>query len=238
MQADLLDYLAATFMENGWSLKKLHTLILTSRTFQQSSHATPEKATKDAENDLLSRFNRQRLDYETMRDAILSATGELDTSKHGGRAVELNAKDADTLRTVYLKVDRYDQASVPAMFDFANPDGHSPQRFNTTVPQQALFLMNSPFMRARADAIAKATPQAGTTLDSEAIRVMYRRVLARDPKPDEVELAQRFAADATALNAEKPFRWSLHRVPGLHAAHGAWRWRAETLEPRAQNSGS
>ncbi|OYW73548.1 MAG: hypothetical protein B7Z37_21080 [Verrucomicrobia bacterium 12-59-8] len=208
VQADLLDYLAATFMENGWSLKKLHTLILTSRTFQQSSHATPEKAVKDAENDLLSRFNRQRLDYETMRDAILSASGELNTSRHGGRAVELNAKDADTLRTVYLKVDRYDQASVPAMFDFANPDGHSPQRFNTTVPQQALFLMNSPFMRARADAIAKATPLAGTTLDSEAIRAMYRRVLARDPKPDEVELAQRFSADATALNAEKPFRWS------------------------------
>jgi hypothetical protein len=208
VQADLLDYLAATFMENGWSLKKLHTLILTSRTFQQSSHATPEKATKDAENDLLSRFNRQRLDYETMRDSILAATGELNTTRHGGRAVELNAKDADTLRTVYLKVDRYDQASVPAMFDFANPDGHSPQRFNTTVPQQALFLMNSPFIRARADAIAKATPQAGTTLDSEALRAMYHRVLARDPKPDEVELAQRFAADATALNAEKNFRWS------------------------------
>jgi hypothetical protein len=89
---------------------------------------------------------------------------------HGGRAVELNAKDADTRRTLYLKVDRYDQASVPAMFDFANPDSHSPQRFNTTVPQQALFLMNSPFMRARADAIAKATPLKGTTLDSEAIR--------------------------------------------------------------------
>ncbi len=208
VQADLLDYLAATFMENGWSLKKLHTLILTSRTFQQSSHATSEKVTKDAENDLLSRFNRQRLDYETMRDAILSATGELDTSKLGGRATELNAKEADTLRTVYLKVDRYDQASVPAMFDFANPDSHSPQRFNTTVPQQALFLMNSPFMRARADAIAKATPLTGSTLDSEAIRAMYHRILARDPKPDEVELAQRFAADATALNAEKPFRWS------------------------------
>lgn len=208
VQAELLDYLAATFMENGWSLKKLHTMILSSRTFQQSSHTTPEKAVKDAENDLLSRFNRQRLDYETMRDAILSATGELNTSKHGGRAVELNAKDADTLRTLYLKVDRYDQASVPAMFDFANPDGHSPQRFNTTVPQQALFLMNSPFIRGRADAIAKATPLNGTTLDSESIRSMYHRVLARDPKPDEVELAQRFAADATVLNAEKPFRWS------------------------------
>ena len=208
IQAELLDYLAATFMENGWSLKKLHTLILTSRTYQQSSHATPEKLTKDAENDLLSHFNRQRLDYETMRDALLAATGELNAQAHGGRAIELNAKDADTRRTLYLQVDRYDQASVPAMFDFANPDGHSPQRFNTTVPQQALFLMNSPFMRARADAVAKATPLVGTTLDSVAIRAMYHRILARDPRPDEVELANRFAADATALNAEKPFRWS------------------------------
>ena len=208
VQADLLDYLAATFMENGWSLKKLHALILTSHTYQQSSHATPDKLTKDAENDLLSRSNRQRLDYETMRDALLAATGELNAQAHGGRAIELNAKDADTRRTLYLKVDRYDQASVPAMFDFANPDSHSPQRFNTTVPQQALFLMNSPFMRARADAVAKTTPLNGTTLDSEAIRTMYHRILARDPRPDEVELANRFAADATALNAEKPFRWS------------------------------
>jgi hypothetical protein len=167
--------------------------------------------------------------------------------------VELNAKEADTLRTVYLKVDRYDQASVPAMFDFANPDGHSPQRFNTTVPQQALFLMNSPFMRARADAIAKETPQAGTTLDSEAIRAMYRRVLARDPKPDEVELAQRFASRCHALNADKPFRWSygsmkFTRTPegkpsftefqAFYAADRTRRWRAESLEPQPQNPGS
>jgi len=207
-QAELLDYLAASLMENGWSLKKLHTLILSSRTWQQSSHATPEKLTKDADNELLSRFNRQRLDYETMRDAILATTGELDAKTLGGRAIELSAKEAEARRTLYLKVDRYDQASVPAMFDFANPDSHSPQRFNTTVPQQALFLMNSPFMRARADAIAKATPLKGSTLDSEAIRAMYQRILARDPKPDEVELAQRFAADADALNGEKPFRWS------------------------------
>ncbi len=208
VQADLLDYLADYLMQNGWSLKKLHTLILTSRTYQQSSHVTPEKQVKDAENDLLSRFNRQRLDYETMRDCMLAATQELDASKLGGRAIELGAKEADTRRTLYLKVDRYDQATVPAMFDFANPDSHSPQRFNTTVPQQALFLMNSPFMRARADVIAKETPLQGTTLDSEAIRSMYRRIFARDSKPDEVELAQRFAADATALSAEKSFRWS------------------------------
>lgn len=207
-QAQLLDYLAATFMESGWSLKKLHTLILTSRTWQQSSHATPEKLTKDAENELLSRFNRQRLDYETMRDSILAATSELNSSTVGGRSIELNAKEADTRRTLYLKVDRYDQATVPAMFDFANPDSHSPQRFNTTVPQQALFLMNSPFIRQRADVIARDTKLNGSSLDSEALKSMYHRILARDPRPEEVDAALRFSTDATALNAEKPFRWS------------------------------
>ena len=71
-QAELLDYLAATFMENGWSLKKLHQLIVTSRTYQQSCASTPEKDLKDAENNLLSRFNRTRLDYESMRDSLLA----------------------------------------------------------------------------------------------------------------------------------------------------------------------
>ena len=209
VQADVLDYLADYLMQNGWSLKKLHALILSSRTWQQSSHATPEKQLKDADNELLSRFNRQRLDYETMRDAILTATGELDAEKRGGRPVELNAKDADIRRTLYLKVDRYDQATVPAMFDFANPEGHSPQRFNTTVPQQALFLMNSPFMRARADIFATAE------VDS-----LYRRILAREPTADEKALAQRFIDDATALNGEKPFRWSYGTMTLTRAADG------------------
>ncbi len=220
IHAELLDYLAASFMESGWSLKKLHALILSSRTWQQSSHASPEKLTKDADNELVSRFNRQRLDYEVMRDTLLNVTGELQPQTIGGRAVELNAKDADTRRSLYLKVDRYDQPSVPAMFDFANPGSHSPQRFNTTVPQQALFLMNSPFMRERADAVAKATPIKGTALDSEAIRAVYHRILARDPKPDEVELAQRFAADATELSGEKPFRWSYGSMTLTRDAEG------------------
>ncbi|HEY1048800.1 MAG TPA: DUF1553 domain-containing protein, partial [Prosthecobacter sp.] len=149
-----------------------------------------------------------------------SVTGEMDAKTVGGRSIELNAKEADTRRTIYLKVDRYDQATVPAMFDFANPDSHSPQRFNTTVPQQALFLMNSPFIRQRADIIARDTKLNGTTLDSEAIKSMYHRVLARDPRPEEVDAAQRFAADATALNAEKPFRWSYGTMDLLPALDG------------------
>ena len=92
-------------------------------------------------------------------------------------------KEADTRRSVYLIVNRYDQATVPAMFDFANPDNHSPMRYVTTVPQQALFLMNSPFMNQRAARAAAQTPVHGSSLDSQAIQALYHRVLHRDAKP-------------------------------------------------------
>lgn len=199
-QADLLDYLAASLMENSWSLKKLHQMILTSRTWQQSALSTPQKDLKDADNDLLGHYNRQRLDYESMRDAMLQATGDLDLSKSGGRAVELTDKEADTRRSVYLIVNRYDQATVPATFDFANPDNHSPMRYVTTVPQQALFLMNSPFMSQRATRAAAQTPVQGSTIDSQVIQSMYHRVLHRDAKPEEIEIAQRFVTDAENLS--------------------------------------
>src|SRR5205823_5279052 len=98
-------------------------------------------------NNLLCRFNRQRLDYEQMRDAMLAVSSTLNASNAGGRSTPLEAQEADSRRSVYLFVNRFEQPTVPAMFDFANPDQHSPQRFVTTVPAQALFLMNSPFIR-------------------------------------------------------------------------------------------
>jgi len=199
VQQDVLDYLAATFMEEGWSLKKLHQRILTSRTYQQGALITEEKSLKDADNELISRQNRQRLDYESMRDAMLQVAGDLNNAKVGGRAVELNDKEADRRRTLYLLVDRYEQATVPAMFDFANPDNHSPIRYVTTVPQQALFLMNSPFMQQRSSKLASATPVKGSTIDSESIQALYHRVLLRDARAEEVEMAQRFCNDADGL---------------------------------------
>lgn len=207
-QAALLDYLAATLIKEGWSLKKLHRLILTSTTYQQSCKTTPEKDTKDAENFLLSRFNRTRLDYEAMRDAVVSVAGMLNTGAMGGRSITLNTPDVDTHRTVYQFVDRYDQATVPATFDFANPDGHSPQRFVTTVPQQALFLMNSPFMKKQADILSSKLPQEPTaTADAETIKALYHKVLLREPKLKELDLAQRFVADAQSLQTVPAFTW-------------------------------
>ncbi len=208
-QALLLDYLAATFMEEGWSLKKLHRLILTSSTWQQSCQTTPEKETKDAENSLLSRFNRTRLDYEAMRDAVAKVADILNIGAMGGRSVPLTAADVDSHRAVYQYVDRYDQATVPATFDFANPDNHSSQRFVTTVPQQALFLMNSPYMKKQSETLAARLPREPTaTADSETIKALYHRVLQRDPKLAEVELAQRFVADAETLAGPPTFLWT------------------------------
>jgi hypothetical protein len=204
-QAELLDYLAATFMEEGWSLKKLQRLILSSRTYQQSCVSTPDKDLKDAENALLSRFNRLRLDYEQMRDSTLAVCGSLNVANAGGRATPLAAPEVDTRRSLYLFIDREVQASVPAMFDFANPDIHSPQRSVTTVPQQALFLINSPFIQAQSGKLA-ATLQASTggVVDARTLEALYRRVLLRGPKPDEAEMALRFVNSANATPAPAP----------------------------------
>jgi len=204
-QAELLDYLAATFMEEGWSLKKLQRLILNSRTYQQSCTSTPDKDVKDAENALLSRFNRLRLDYEQMRDSTLVACGSLNVANAGGRATPLAAPDVDTRRSLYLFIDREVQASVPAMFDFANPDLHSPQRSVTTVPQQALFLINSPFIQTQSSKLA-ATLQASTggIVDARTIEALYHRVLLRGPNPDEAEMALRFVNSAPPAPTPTP----------------------------------
>ena len=208
VQADVLDYLAALFMEEGWSMKRVHREILMSRTWRQGSGVSAEKAEKDPENELLSRMNRQRMDYEMLRDNLLLVSGTLNPALKPGKSVPLKSKDADQWRSVLLFVDRYDQPTVPAMFDFANPDSHSPQRFQTTVPQQALFLMNSPFMKERSEVLVGRVPQVGSGPNAEVVKALYERVFLREPSADEVELAGRFFAEAEGLQEEVPFAWS------------------------------
>lgn len=212
LHAELLDFLASTFMEEGWSLKKLHHLILSSRTWQQSCQSSTQKDETDAENELLSRMNRQRLDYETLRDNLLLVSGTLNPSQAPGRPVPLNAPNVDTWRSIALLVDRYEQPTVPAMFDFANPDSHTPQRFVTTVPQQALFLMNSPFMKTHSEGLARRLPVEGSVPDSGTIRHLYNRVFLRNPTPDEVESTQRFLSDAAEMQPIPSHQWSYGTV--------------------------
>jgi len=198
MHPELLDHLAARFIEQGWSLKQLHREMVLSATYGQVSNDRPECRAVDAENELLWRMNRRRLDFETTRDALLAVSGRLDPALYGPPRQGI-CEPTTTRRTLYGHIDRLNLPGLFRTFDFPNPDATSPQRSVTTVPQQALFFMNSPLvqevsrqMAARAD-VAKEPDAAGR------IRRLYQLALARAPQREELELAQKFVADGRAM---------------------------------------
>src|SRR6185503_18132040 len=180
-----------------WSIKHLHRLILLSAAYQQSSDPgkSGEKAARlDPQNRLLSHANKQRLDFEAMRDSLLSASGELDLAM-GGRAVDILGKKPVPRRTLYGYIDRQFVPATFRIFDFANPDLHIPQRSDTTVPQQALFFLNSPFMADRARALARRAAPPSAAKPAERVRRMYRFALQREPTGKELDAALAFIKD-------------------------------------------
>jgi hypothetical protein len=187
----LLDYLASWVVENGWSLKQLHRLILLSNTYGQATDDNPEYAAQDPGNDLLWKMNRRRLDFEALRDTLLVAGGHLDLTM-GGRAVDIASNDPAPRRTVYGFIDRQNLPGLFRTFDFANPDVTSPQRFATTVPQQALYLMNNPFPIRQARRLVER-PELTSVSDAAArVRRLYRLLFQRDPDAEELRLARAF----------------------------------------------
>jgi mono/diheme cytochrome c family protein len=199
---ELLDWLAATFLDNGWSIKKLHRLILLSSTYQQVSSVDPRLLQTDPDNRLLARMNRRRLDFEAMRDSLLAVAGRLDTTM-GGRAVELTTAPFSGRRSVYGFIDRQNLPGLFRTFDFASPDTSTPQRYTTTVPQQALFLMNSPFVIEQARHLAKRADVAAQMEDEMKINRMYQLAYGRAPEPDEIALGLRYLAQARKDDGEK-----------------------------------
>ncbi len=192
---ELLDHLAATLIRSGWSLKALHREILLSATFQQQSTLRPECSSVDPENRLLWKWNRQRLEYEPLRDAMLAAAGQLD-ERFGGRSVDLFKSPFTGRRTAYGYIDRQELPAVFRVFDVANPDATSPGRPETTVAQQALYLLNSPFVMEQAQHLAART--AGISDAATRVTELYRLALARSPDPSELQLALAFVEKATA----------------------------------------
>jgi hypothetical protein len=193
---ELLDYLADRFVADGWSVKKLHGLILLSDTYRQRSDDRPECVKVDPENRLLWKFNRQRLDLEALRDSLLAAAGRLDPTL-GGPAVDLLKEPFIPRRTVYGFIDRQNLPGMYRTFDFASPDTHAPQRFTTTVPQQGLFLMNSPFALQQAKALAARPEVAGPSQPELRIDALYRLLYGRPPSAEEIELGVRFVDEAS-----------------------------------------
>src|SRR5205823_1215574 len=190
---ELLDHLACVFAnEDAWSLKKLHKRIMLSAAYQQSSiDNNPDARAKDPENRLLWRANPRRLRFESMRDSLLVASKQIDLTV-GGKSVDILAEPFSPRRSVYAFIDRQNLPGMFRTFDFASPDQTSAQRFATSVPQQALFMMNSPFAIEQARKLA-ARPELEAEKDpAKRVEQLYRVTLGRRPTTEEAALGVKF----------------------------------------------
>ena len=192
---ELLDHLARRFMDGGWSVKKLHRMIVLSNTYRQSSVPNRAAEAADPENRLLARAPRRRLDFEATRDSLLAVAGTLDPTI-GGRPVDIVAAKSSPRRTIYGFIDRQNLPGLFRTFDFASPDISSPQRYETTVPQQALFLLNSPFLLEQSRALLNRPEIDDQTEPAEKVRMLYRVVLGRDADDDEIRRGEAFVKGA------------------------------------------
>ncbi len=197
---NVLDHLAYRFIHEGWSVKDLHREIMLSATYRQSSAVREEAAAIDPDNQLFWRMNRRRIDFEAMRDSMLFVAGTLDTSL-GGKSVDLESNPFPHRRTVYALVDRNNFSPLLRTFDFPNPDTCNVERPETTVPQQALFAMNSPFVQELARLVTDRASESSSTTP-ERITRLFEIILSRRPTPDELQLFETYACEETSELAE------------------------------------
>ncbi len=179
---ELLDWLAMNFMENNWSIKKLHKVIVTSNTYKQSSNDREDCLKVDPENKLLWKQNRRRLDFESLHDSVLSVSGNLDLTVGGPSVSFFTGKNR---RAVYGYIDRLDFPSLLATFDIPNPASSSVERTSTTVAPQALYLMNGPFVREAAKKVLnlnmiKEIKSADQKADAIMLAVLGRKPTAKE----------------------------------------------------------
>ncbi len=190
---ELLTDLAARFIAHGWSLKWLNREIMTSAAYQQSSKPRPELVKADPTNTLFWRMSPRRMDIESYRDTLLRASGRLSYTMAGpSEDVELAT---NVRRTVYGRISRGRLSPVLKNYDFPDPMQSAGGRDLTTTSLQQLFVLNSPFFFDSAAAISKVVGNLPT--DSTRMRELYRRLLSRDPSPQELDLALTFLAKGT-----------------------------------------
>ncbi|HYH64801.1 MAG TPA: DUF1553 domain-containing protein [Urbifossiella sp.] len=220
---ELLDWLAAEFVEKGWSLKHMHRLMVTSAAYRSATQADAAAVRLDPENRLLSRFPRRRLDAEEVRDGMLAVSGLLDRTV-GGSLLKAtprqyvtgtgsrNYEDYDhPRRTVYLPVVRSAVYDVLQTLDFPDPSVPAGQRPTTIVPTQALFMLNGTLVDRAAEAFARALLAAPGD-DPAHVAEAYRRVFGRAPTTAELDRVATYltrseaAADAALAPADRRVR--------------------------------
>jgi hypothetical protein len=149
-------------------------------------------------------MNRQRMDLEALRDSLLYVAGQLDETI-GGPAVNIVTPPFSKRRSVYGQIERQNLPSFFRTFDFATPDAHSPQRFTTTVPQQALFLMNSPFVIDLGAATVARPEIDSAAQQQERLERIYALLFGRAPTAEEAALGAQFvvSGDNAQLNWQR-----------------------------------
>ena len=185
---ELLDYLASRFVEGGWSIKKLQRMIVLSSVYQESSIGNPQYAETDPDNKLLWRYNLHRLDFEEIHDELLAIAGTLDLDTVGGRSMSIGSAEFTTRRAVYTYIDRRNPPELMTQFDFPNPNVPSGRRYATTVPQQSLFLMNSPLVIETARKLVERPEFQQLTSDEDRVASLFLAVYQRPPSAQETRL--------------------------------------------------
>jgi hypothetical protein len=223
---ELLDWLATEFIRSGWSIKHMHRLIMLSEAYRRTSFPTRSDGLENPS------YVPHRLSFEEARDAWLAAAGRLNL-RIGGRPEGLFAA-SNTRRTLYALVDRENVPMVMRTFDFANPDLSIPQRSETTVPQQALFGLNHPFVVQQAKALVQNA--AAFKSDEAKTRHIYAKLFQRSPTSDELASALAFVqTDTTPVIAASDHSKS------WHYGYGAWdesTGRLKTFNPLPHFTGS
>ena len=199
----LLDALATRFVNDGWSLKRLHREIVLTDAYRRTSRIDAECVSKDPDDTWLWRFRRRRLDAEEIRDAMLSVAGALDGSPAEGHPFPAAATwgftqhapfatdYATDRRSLYLMIRRQGRHPFLALFDGADPNASTPDRFRTTVATQALYFLNDPFVHRMGESFARRLEGEGRDL-SARLELAYRAAYGRGPSSEEIERAGRF----------------------------------------------
>ena len=200
---ELLDHLAARFVESGWSIKTMHKLILLSHAWQTASLDTPSGLKADPTNELFWKYDRRRLDAEELRDTLLFVSGDLDLARGGehpfpaahtwnwSQHKPFTADYPTRQRSIYLMQQRLKKNRYLALFDGADPSSSTGVRLPSTTPLQALFLMNDPLAHGAAEKFAERALAAASD-DAGRIHHAFRIALVREPTSDEVAECRSF----------------------------------------------
>ena len=225
---ELLDYLASQLVANGWKIKPLQRMILTSNAFKMGTQVSPQAMMKDPENDLLSHFDLRRLTAEELRDSILGVSGNLNLKKVDGPSVYpiipkevlagqsvpgsgwgKSTPEEAASRSVFVFIKRSLALPILQVFDAPDPDSPCPSRFTTTQPAQALALINSEFASEQAKVLATDVAKKFPSSPSDKVHEILRRTLQRQPQQDEIDRGTNFIKDSMnkdSLSEEDAFR--------------------------------